>query len=610
MVRAVDRRGRARLPAARVPGRRQALRPVRPDRPAAPLHRRRAPDPQPAGRQRVAAGQGPGAGRGARDRPGAGGALPEAGQRPRPRLRARHAVAARDGGGVPLHRDPRPAQGHRRRQGRHGGASRRWTGWCAATSASARPRWPCGPSSRRSRTASRWPCWCPTTLLAQQHFQTFSDRFAGYPVRVEMLSRFLTPAQARQVVDGLADGSVDVVIGTHRLLSGDVEVQGPRACSSSTRSSASACSHKEAIKKLRTDVDVLTLTATPDPPHPGDEPDRDPGPDPAQHPAGRAPAHPHLRRRVRRAGRGRGDPAGAAARGPGVLRPQPGGRHREGGRRAAEPGARGPGRRRPRPDGRGHPREGRPRLLGGRATTCWCAPRSSSRASTCRRSTPSSSTGPTGSASASSTSCGAGSAGPGSGPTPTCSSRPTRSLSEEAYERLRTIGEHTELGSGFKIAMRDLEIRGAGNLLGGDQSGHIAAVGYDLYVQMVTEAVAELKGEELRPPAEIKLDLPVDRQPAGRLRGPRGPAPRGLPPAGHGDHPRRGRRHRVEWLDRYGPLPGPGRGPAADRAPAGRVRPAGRAGGGRGHRRGGSVRRRLHGPAVARSSSRPASGSA
>src|SRR2546423_10773735 len=87
---------------------------------------------------------------------------------------------------------------------------------------------------------------------------------------------------------------------------------------------------------------------------------------------------------------------------------------------------------------------------------------------------------------------------------------PDRVLSEEAYERLKTIGEHTELGSGFKIAMRDLEIRGAGNLLGADQSGHIAAVGYDLYVQMVSEAVAELKGEELREPAEIKLDLPVD----------------------------------------------------------------------------------------------------
>ena len=84
-------------------------------------------------------------------------------------------------------------------------------------------------------------------------------------------------------------------------------------------------------------------------------------------------------------------------------------------------------------------------------------------------------------------------------------------LTEEAYERLKTIGEATELGSGFKIAMRDLEIRGAGNLLGEAQSGHIAAVGYDLYCQMVTEAVAEMKGEPIRSRRrEIKLDVPTD----------------------------------------------------------------------------------------------------
>ena len=130
-----------------------------------------------------------------------------------------------------------------------------------------------------------------------------------------------------------------------------------------------------------------------------------------------------------------------------------------------------------------------------------------------------------------------------SGPTPTCSSRPTGSLSEEAYERLKTIGEATELGSGFKIAMRDLEIRGAGNLLGTGQSGHIAAVGYDLYCQMVTEAVAELKGEPVKEPAEIKLDLPLDANLPPRLRAEGGAAPRGLPPPGRGDHRRRGRRH-------------------------------------------------------------------
>ncbi len=91
---------------------------------------------------------------------------------------------------------------------------------------------------------------------------------------------------------------------------------------------------------------------------------------------------------------------------------------------------------------------------------------------------------------------------------------PDRQLSEEAYERLKTIGESTELGSGFHIAMRDLEIRGAGNLLGTGQSGHVAAVGYDLYVQMVNEAVAELNGEPVEVPEEIVLEIP--RRPSCR----------------------------------------------------------------------------------------------
>src|SRR6188472_2513237 len=85
-----------------------------------------------------------------------------------------------------------------------------------------------------------------------------------------------------------------------------------------------------------------------------------------------------------------------------------------------------------------------------------------------------------------------------------------RALTEEAYERLRTIGEFTDLGSGFKIAMRDLEIRGAGNLLGGEQSGHIAAVGFDLYVRLVGEAVADFKGEGFEELRDVKVELPID----------------------------------------------------------------------------------------------------
>ena len=85
-----------------------------------------------------------------------------------------------------------------------------------------------------------------------------------------------------------------------------------------------------------------------------------------------------------------------------------------------------------------------------------------------------------------------------------------RSLSEEAFERLRTIGETTELGSGFRLAMKDLEIRGAGNLLGTGQSGHVASVGYDLYCQMVNEAVSEASGVQEVAATEIRVEMPVD----------------------------------------------------------------------------------------------------
>ena len=124
------------------------------------------------------------------------------------------------------------------------------------------------------------------------------------------------------------------------------------------------------------------------------------------------------------------------------------------------------------------------------------------------------------------------------------------SCSEEAYERLKTIGEFTDLGSGFKIAMRDLEIRGAGSLLGADQSGHIAAVGFDLYFEMVTEAVGELKGEHVaRTSRGRQIDLPVDRAPAARLHRPRRRPYGGLPPAGRG-HERRRRRRRARRMGR------------------------------------------------------------
>jgi transcription-repair coupling factor (superfamily II helicase) len=87
---------------------------------------------------------------------------------------------------------------------------------------------------------------------------------------------------------------------------------------------------------------------------------------------------------------------------------------------------------------------------------------------------------------------------------------PEKPLTETAHDRLATIAQHSELGGGMAVAMKDLEIRGAGNLLGGEQSGHIADVGFDLYVRLVGEAVAEFRGDDTSVEAEVKLELPVD----------------------------------------------------------------------------------------------------
>jgi transcription-repair coupling factor (superfamily II helicase) len=395
----------------------------------------------------------------------------------------------------------------------------------------------------------------PTTLLASQHLQTFGDRFAGYPVRVEMLSRFLTPAQSKEVVEGLADGSVDVVIGTHRLLSGDVTFQnlGLLVVDEEQRFGVT---HKEAIKKLRTDVDVLTLTATPiprtlemsltgirdltllhTPPA-----DRQPILTYVGEYDERAVAEA-IRRELLREGQAffvhnRVADIEKVAAELRALVPEARiavahGQMDEGALEKVvlefwegaydvlvcttiiESGIDMPTVNTlvvDRADrlglGQLHQLRGRVGRAGQRAYAYLLYP-------------------------------------------------PEQSLSEEAYERLRTIGEHTELGSGFKIAMRDLEIRGAGNLLGGDQSGHIAAVGYDLYVQMVSEAVSELKGEVRREPAEIKLDLPVTANlPTDYVEREdlRLEAYRRLATVTTHEEVQD---IESEWLDRYGPLPGP-----------------------------------------------------
>jgi transcription-repair coupling factor (superfamily II helicase) len=393
----------------------------------------------------------------------------------------------------------------------------------------------------------------PTTLLASQHFQTFSDRFSGYPIRVEVLSRFLTNAQAKKVLQGVADGDVDVVVGTHRLLSDGVTFKklGLLVVDEEQRFGVT---HKEAMKQLKTNVDVLTLSATPiprtlemsltgirdlsllnTPPV-----DRQPILTYVGEYDDRAVAEA-IRRELLREGQvffvhNRVADIEAKAAELRDLVPEA--------RIAVAHGQMDEGTLEKvvidfwegefdvlvcttiiesgidmptvntlvvdRADrlglGQLHQLRGRVGRAGSRAYAYLFHPRD-------------------------------------------------HALSEDAYERLKTIGEATELGSGFKIAMRDLEIRGAGNLLGESQSGHIAAVGYDLYVQMVSEAVAELKGEPVREPAEVKLELPVDAnlppdyvaKEELRLEAYRRLAV--VETAEQVDDIRR------EWEDRYGPVP-------------------------------------------------------
>ncbi len=393
----------------------------------------------------------------------------------------------------------------------------------------------------------------PTTLLAQQHFQTFGDRFAPYPIRVEVLSRFLTPGQSRKVLAGVASGEVDLVIGTHRLLSQDVEFKdlGLLVVDEEQRFGVS---HKESIKQLRAEVDVLTLTATPIPrtlemsltgirdltilntPPADRQPILTYVGEYDERAVGEA-----IRRELLREGQlffvhNRVADIDDVAAGLRDLVPEARiavahGQMDEGTLEQVvidfwqgefdvlvcttiiESGIDMPTVNTLVVDraellglGQLHQLRGRVGRAGSRAYAYLFTP-------------------------------------------------PDRELSEEAYERLKTIGESTELGSGFKIAMRDLEIRGAGNLLGTGQSGHIAAVGYDLYCQLVTEAVSDLKGEVIDEAPEITVEVPIaahlpeDYVPREELRL---EAYRRLAAALTEETVADIEK---EWLDRYGPIP-------------------------------------------------------
>ncbi len=343
----------------------------------------------------------------------------------------------------------------------------------------------------------------PTTLLAEQHCRTFSERFADYPVRVEMLSRLRTPAQQKAVIDRLATGVVDVVIGTHRLLSGDVRFPdlGLVVIDEEQRFGVAA---KEYLKTLRASVDVMTLTATPIPRtlHMAMLGLRDitalqtP---PIDRQAIRTEVVPEDDGLIRTAIAGERNRGGQVFflhnRVMGIQQVADRVRRLAGGGTVAVAHGRMP---------RAALEDVMIRFVAGTIDVLVCTTIIESGLDI-----PAANTLIVRDADR----FGLAELHQLRGRIGRYKHRAycylllpkTRGLSMAAARRLKAIEECSELGAGFRIAMRDLEIRGAGNILGPQQSGHIAAVGYEMYCSLLEEASCRLRGEE--PPRRVRVHL-------------------------------------------------------------------------------------------------------
>jgi transcription-repair coupling factor (superfamily II helicase) len=349
----------------------------------------------------------------------------------------------------------------------------------------------------------------PTTILAEQHYRTFSGRFAGFPVEIRWLSRFLSPVEQRDVVAGLAAGTVDVVIGTHRVLAKDISFRdlGVLIVDEEQRFGVA---QKERLKRLKTSVDVLALSATPIPRtlNQGLVGLRDVSiieTPPRDRLAVQTHVLPFRRDIVREA----------------VLTEMArGGQTFFVHNRVASMPAVAELLREIVPEARvvmGHGQMDERALeasmdafLAGHADVLLATaiiengldiPNANTlivnRADRFGLAQLYQLRGRVGR-----------------------SDRlafayllvpPEGSLSQDARDRLAAILEFAELGAGFRIAARDLEIRGAGNLLGAEQHGHLRAVGYETYCRLLEEAVRELKGEVVpAAPMAVELRLGLD----------------------------------------------------------------------------------------------------
>lgn len=354
----------------------------------------------------------------------------------------------------------------------------------------------------------------PTTVLAQQHLQTFRERMSGFPIQIEALSRFRSEREQQQVVEGLAAGTIDIVIGTHRLLQRDVHFKnlGLLIIDEEQRFGVA---HKERFRRLREQVDVLTLSATPIPRtlHMTLTGIRDMSTMETA-PEDRLPIKTFVAewddRLVRDA----------------ILREiDRGGQVYLVHNRVQSIDQIAAQVRRLTPEASivvGHgqmPEDQLERVMlefgRGEHDVLVCTTIIESGLDI-----PNVNTIIINQANR----LGLGQLYQLRGRVGRGANRAfayllydrNRSLSETAQKRLQTIFEATELGAGFQIALKDLEIRGAGNLLGAEQSGHIGAVGFDLYNRMLAEAVARLKsiqrGETPKPattPVTVDLPLPA-----------------------------------------------------------------------------------------------------
>jgi len=348
----------------------------------------------------------------------------------------------------------------------------------------------------------------PTTVLAEQHWNTFRERYRDFPVRVEMISRFRSPKEQKQVLADFAAGKVDVLIGTHRVLSRDV-IPKELGLVIVDEEQRFGVAQKELLRALRLEVDVLALSATPIPRtlHMSLSGLRDISVIETP-PEGRRPIRTYvgeydedivrlaLTRETDRGGQSfflhnRVETIEVAAERLQQLCPQLRVIVAHGQMRERELEERMHAFLRGDGDvlvsttiiesGLDIPQANT--LIVERADALGLAQLYQIRGRVGR----------------SDVLAHAYLFYPDS-----------RELTPEARARLATLADHTELGAGFAIAMRDLEIRGAGDLLGAEQHGHIAALGFELYVEMLGEAVAELAGERRAVPRPVRVDARID----------------------------------------------------------------------------------------------------